>query len=156
MHRELVFYDTITSPFTNEKVWWLFVQVLIACLGCLYISQPLLVLRIGGIVCFLSFCGVVNINFGVFDHSKVKRRLRTVTVTCRLVVMPLVGWLVLWHINLCRLFNAKSIFMKIVLFQTIQFRISMQFKCNYSLIVKNISISSYSVWSSSSNSANSV
>ena len=35
--------------------------------------------------------------------------------------------------------------MKIVLFQTIQFRISTQFKCKYSLIVKNISISSYSV-----------
>ena len=56
----------------------------------------------------------------------------------------LVGWF-LWHINLCRLFNAKSIFMKIVLFQTIQFSISKQFKCKYSLIVKNISISSYSV-----------
>ena len=51
----------------------------------------------------------------------------------------------LWHINLCRLFNAKSIFMKVVLFQTIQFRISMEFKSKYSLIVKNISISSYSV-----------
>ena len=38
---------------------------------------------------------------------------------------------VLWHINLCRLSNAKSIFMKVVLFQTIQFRISMQFKCKY-------------------------
>ena len=35
--------------------------------------------------------------------------------------------------------------MKIVLFQTIQFRISAQFKCKYSLIVKNISISSYLV-----------
>ena len=35
--------------------------------------------------------------------------------------------------------------MKIVLFQTIQFSISAQFKCKYSLIVKNISISSYSV-----------
>ena len=60
----------------------------------------------------------------------------------------LVGWLVvwvLWHINLCRLFNAKSIFINIVLFQTIQFNISIQFKCKYSLIVKNISISSYSV-----------
>ena len=34
------------------------------------------------------------------------------------------------------LFNAKSIFMKIVLFQTIQFKISTQFKCKYSLIVK--------------------
>ena len=54
-----------------------------------------------------------------------------------------VGW-VLWHTNLCRLFNAKFIFMKIVLFQTIQFSIT-QFKCKYSLIVKNISISSYSV-----------
>ena len=41
-----------------------------------------------------------------------------------------------------------------VLFQTIQFRISTQFKCKYSLIVKNIS--SYSVYSNSSNSANSV
>ena len=36
---------------------------------------------------------------------------------------------VLWHINLCRLFNAKSIFMQIVLFQTIHFRISTQFNC---------------------------
>ena len=43
---------------------------------------------------------------------------------------------------------------KIVPFQTIQFNISTQFKCKYSLIVKNISISSYSVYSSSSNSKN--
>ena len=35
--------------------------------------------------------------------------------------------------------------MKIALFQKIQFRISTQLKCKYSLIVKNISISSYSV-----------
>ena len=50
-----------------------------------------------------------------------------------------VGWFgwVLWHINLCRLFNAKSIFIQI-LFQTIQFSMSTQF-------VKNISFSSYSV-----------
>ena len=33
--------------------------------------------------------------------------------------------------------------MKIVLFQTIQFNISTQFKYKYSLIVKNIYISSY-------------
>ena len=45
---------------------------------------------------------------------------------------------------------------KTVQFQTIQFSISIQFKCKYSLIVKNISISSYSVLLSSSNSANSV
>ena len=36
-------------------------------------------------------------------------------------------FLVLWHIDLCRLSNAKSIFMRIVLFQTIQFIISTQF-----------------------------
>ena len=40
----------------------------------------------------------------------------------------LVDYLGLWHINLCRLLKAKSIFMKIVLFQIIQFIISMQFK----------------------------
>ena len=67
------------------------------------------------------------------------------------MIGQLVGW-ILWHINLCRLFNAKSILKKIVLFQTIQYNIRTQFKCNYILIVKNISISSYSVQSSSSNS----
>ena len=67
----------------------------------------------------------------------------------------LVDW-VLWHINLCRLFNAKSIFIyfcqnsciyitiqfsvssftvKTVNFQAIQFSISTQFKCKYSLII---------------------
>ena len=95
----------------------------------------------------------------------------------------------LWHINLCRLFKAKSIFMwitssisnntvlheyavcqkhfyfklfeqlyvtihfsestvsmtKTVQFQIIQFNISTQFKCMYSLIVKNKYLSSYSV-----------
>ena len=40
----------------------------------------------------------------------------------------LVGW-VLWHINLWRLFNAKSIFMQIVLFKKIQFRVITQFIC---------------------------
>ena len=59
----------------------------------------------------------------------------------QLVCIP-VRWLVVWglgHINPWRLFNAKFISMKIVLFQTI----STQFKCKYSLIAKNISISSY-------------
>ena len=36
---------------------------------------------------------------------------------------------VLWPIKFCRLSNAKSIFMQIVLFQTIQFRMSTQFNC---------------------------
>ena len=50
-------------------------------------------------------------------------------------MLGVVCW-VLWHINLYKLFNAKSIFMKIVLFQRIQFRISTQFKYKYGLIVK--------------------
>ena len=72
-----------------------------------------------------------------------------VTYTYRSICLKnkLVGWLVGWilmHINLYRLFNTKSILMKIVLFQTIQFSLSTQFKFKYSLIVKNIYISSYS------------
>ena len=56
------------------------------------------------------------------------------------------GWLVEWvlrHINLCRLFNAKSIFIQ---------------KHFYSktFLVKHISIWSYSIYSNSSNSDNSV
>ena len=43
--------------------------------------------------------------------------------------LGLVRW-VLWHINLCRLFNAKSILCKYsVLFKTIQFSVSTQFNC---------------------------
>ena len=45
---------------------------------------------------------------------------------------------------------------KTVQFQIIQFSTSTKFKCKYSLIAQNISISSYSVYSSGSNSANSV
>ena len=48
--------------------------------------------------------------------------------------------LVLWYINYCRLFNAKFYFkQKTFLFQTIQFSICTQFKC------QSISISSYLV-----------
>ena len=39
---------------------------------------------------------------------------------------------------------------KTVLFEIIQFSLSTQFKCKYGLIVKNISISSYSVYSNNS------
>ena len=43
-------------------------------------------------------------------------------------------------------FSVSAVSMlKTVQFQTIQFSISTQFKCEYSLIVKNITISSYSV-----------
>ena len=53
----------------------------------------------------------------------------------------------LWHINLSRLFNTKSISMQIELFQTIEFSMS--------TVCQNIPISSYSVFSNSSNSAKS-
>ena len=43
-------------------------------------------------------------------------------------------------------FSVSTVLMsKTVQFQTIQFTISTQLKCKYSLIVKNISISCYSV-----------
>ena len=43
-------------------------------------------------------------------------------------------------------FSVSTVSMsKTVPFQTIQFSINTQFKCKYSLIVKNISISSYSI-----------
>ena len=43
-------------------------------------------------------------------------------------------------------FSVSTVSMsKTAQFQTIQFSISTQFKCKYSLIVKDISISSYSV-----------
>ena len=59
---------------------------------------------------------------------------------------------VLWHINLCKLFNAKSIFYTNKQFYFKQFSEVLV----HSLIVKNISISSYSVQSKSSISNNSV
>ena len=64
-------------------------------------------------------------------------------VTC------LVVW-VLWHIDHSRLFKAKSIFMQIILFK--QFSLARV----HGLIMKNISISGYSVYLNSSNTANSV
>ena len=53
----------------------------------------------------------------------------------------LIGW-VLWHINFCRLFNANSQF---------YFK-QFSWAWVHSLIVKNISISSYSVYSNIANS----
>ena len=60
------------------------------------------------------------------------------------IVWPDIGLLVvwfLWHINLCRLFNAKSIFKQII--SSISNN-SVYHENNF--IVKNISISSYSVY----------
>ena len=56
----------------------------------------------------------------------------------------MVGWLVgwfLWHINLCRLFNAKSIsYEQSILFQTIQFCMSMQFNSQKHFYFKQFSL----------------
>ena len=60
----------------------------------------------------------------------------------RITENSLVGWLivrVLWHINLCRLFKTKSILWKMFYFK------QLSLAWVHSLIVKNVSISSYSV-----------
>ena len=49
----------------------------------------------------------------------------------------LVAWLILWYIKLCRLFNARSIFIQIDSFIS-----NNSVLHKYSLIVKKISISS--------------
>ena len=50
------------------------------------------------------------------------------------------------QLNITIQFSVSTLSMsKTVLFQMIQFSISPQFKCKYSLIVKNISFSTYSV-----------
>ena len=78
--------------------------------------------------------------------------------SCIISLRMVVGWLFGFYgiSTFVGYLMPNPFFMKIVLFQTIQFSISTQFKCKYRLIVKNVSISSFSVYSSSSNSANSV
>ena len=69
--------------------------MLILYLGGMYISQPLLVLRVGGagvpqseVLFVLSFYGLCNISL-VFDYDEWKKRIRTVTATCWLLLTPL-------------------------------------------------------------------
>ena len=45
-------------------------------------------------------------------------------------MFDLVGYLCLWRINLCRLFNTKCIFKKTVLFQAIQFSLEVLIQLN--------------------------
>ena len=73
---------------------------------------------------------------------RVKLDLRVKTMKGHFRAWELVGWLVvfLWYISLCCLFNAKSIFMKIFLFQTIQLSISTQFKCEKHFYFKLFSL----------------
>ena len=80
----------------------------------------------------------------LFPNSRVKVDTRCSWLTTRKTIRFLIekrkagkchqhtvykNWLVgfLWHINFCRLFNTKSIFMNIVPFQAIQFSISTDF-----------------------------
>ena len=51
------------------------------------------------LVLYFKYIGIVNENFVVNSFK---------------VVSWLVGWLVLWHINFCRLFKTKSIFIQIM------------------------------------------
>ena len=62
-------------------------------------------------------------------NSKEKTQKNIYIKKCRKISNGwLVGW-ILWHINLFRLFNAKSIFIQIILFQTIPFNMCTQFNC---------------------------
>ena len=72
-------------------------------------------------------CRVVVSEFELQSRSYVHFRTNTLGKSMNPLIPPvMVGW-VLWHIKLCRLFNAKSIFMQIVLFQPVQFSMSTQF-----------------------------
>ena len=63
-------------------------------------------------------------------------------ILLKLMVAWLGGW-VLWLINLCRLVNAKAVYMpkKSVLFQTIQFSMSTQFNCQKPILFQAIQFS---------------
>ena len=74
-----------------------------------------------------AMVGSPKCDINLFDITTAILQGDTSVLYIFIISQDYVGWLVgwvLWHINLCRLFNAKSIIMKIVLFQTIQFRIS--------------------------------
>ena len=68
----------------------------------------------------------------IYNKAGKKNEIKITLKSTRLIVMEqsndflMVVW-VLRHINLCRLFNAKSIFIPIVLLQIIQFSMSTQF-----------------------------
>ena len=101
-------------------------------------------------------CSTTQVGISIFFlHNKniqqktriCKEQYRNTSVTCPFYQFDMVGWLVGFYgiATFVGYLTANLFFMKIVLFQTIQFRISTLFRCKYSLIVKNISISSYSV-----------
>ena len=73
------------------------------------------------------FCFVyIYIYIDIYKHTYIYIHVCVILY----IFYPRCWWLVglvVWHINLCRLFNAKSIFMRIVLFQTIQFSMSIHF-----------------------------
>ena len=96
---------------------------------------------------YLSFMAyqplqVIQCQIHFFHHTTCESTCvpRASSAATKLLFATGQGIWALWHINHCRLFNAKSIFYtNKVIFQTIQFRISTQFNC------KDISFSNYSV-----------
>ena len=91
----------------------------------------------------------VSLNFGYeilkkkIPHKNVSALLGR-AIKCTDCISVEVGW-VLWHINPCRIFNAKPIFKQIVLFQTVQFSISTQVNCQKHFYFKLFSLFSL-VW----------
>ena len=74
------------------------------------------------------------------SNPKVMNLLRNKVDGYMIFLCVVVGW-VLWYINPCRLFNAKSIFYtKSVLFLTIQFSMSTQFNCQEHFYFKLFSL----------------
>ena len=70
-------------------------------------------------------------------------KLSAAVISTTLLHVGKFGWSVvwvLWHINLSWLFNAKSIFMQIVLLQRIQFSMSTQFNCQKRFYFKLFSL----------------
>ena len=106
----------------NWKTWTIFTIInrIASHLYNLLQSLSKVLVRFGQV--FHGTCSKKQFSLLLPKHSWT--RLHLFLTTCHV----LVGW-VLWHINLCRLFNAKSIFIKIVLFPKIHFSMSTQFNC---------------------------
>ena len=78
-------------------------------------------------------------NFISYDDNRYAMRSLTLSIYVS-VCLCLFVW-VLWHINLCTLFNAKSIFIQInSFFQTIQVSKSTQFNCQKRFYFKQFSL----------------
>ena len=96
--------------------------------------NPYLASYLAGLIGCITYPHITAVNTSLVAHpyAEVHKRmpLNLTLIIFLHTVKWLVGWLVslfLWLINLCTLFNAKSIFMQIAIFQTIQFSMSTRF-----------------------------